>query len=463
MTDLYDTLGNAGYTGSLNDRLFKYLEGGPQGAMRYGVPNVTAYGASTDPEAGDTNVVAFRAMLDDLGYLRLPPGTFVLSDNLDYHNVIIEGAGAMHSIIRADYASTTKSLLKLGRTSTVRDVGLEFASSRITGSESTGERVLIECVGGPSSYPLQRGSSIERVRFGACGTGIYGPAGISGPFSTKFDTLDMYDFTFAGVHMLSATRTGNVYNNIYMSSDRGGVDCPFILAGEESECSIDQLNIEWVSANSAMDLDGVRGLVAGTIHIEQVSHKNSYSGFIRWNRSSGSIENLSFYYCPIVVNGGQLVRVLDSDYNGAVYDPDTCDYLRIGNLHLKGINDGSQVLSGNGLGGLTDFYVFDREPSAVGEFDLQVDQYTWNTFQSDQAVYQAFPSDPHSKINELPTPSGPPVAGISRRGTAAPTTGTWKRGDTIWNSAPSAAGVIGWVCTTAGSPGTWKSFGTIAA
>ena len=37
---------------------------------------------------------------------------------------------------------------------------------------------------------------------------------------------------------------------------------------------------------------------------------------------------------------------------------------------------------------------------------------------------------------------------------AAPTDGTWARGDIVWNSSPSAGGVPGWVCVTAGSGGT---------
>jgi hypothetical protein len=43
-----------------------------------------------------------------------------------------------------------------------------------------------------------------------------------------------------------------------------------------------------------------------------------------------------------------------------------------------------------------------------------------------------------------------------------PTSGTWERGDIVWHSQPSAGGNIGWVCTSAGTPGTWKTFGTIA-
>lgn len=47
-------------------------------------------------------------------------------------------------------------------------------------------------------------------------------------------------------------------------------------------------------------------------------------------------------------------------------------------------------------------------------------------------------------------------------GTAAPTVGTYAVGDQLINTSPSAGGNIGWVCTTAGSPGTWKTFGAIA-
>lgn len=48
-------------------------------------------------------------------------------------------------------------------------------------------------------------------------------------------------------------------------------------------------------------------------------------------------------------------------------------------------------------------------------------------------------------------------------GTAAPTSGTWGRGCIVFNSEPSAGGTVGWVCVTAGTPGTWKAFGTIAS
>lgn len=44
---------------------------------------------------------------------------------------------------------------------------------------------------------------------------------------------------------------------------------------------------------------------------------------------------------------------------------------------------------------------------------------------------------------------------------AAPTQGTWKRGDVVWNQFPANGGGVGWVCVTAGTPGVWVEFGAI--
>jgi hypothetical protein len=46
-------------------------------------------------------------------------------------------------------------------------------------------------------------------------------------------------------------------------------------------------------------------------------------------------------------------------------------------------------------------------------------------------------------------------------GSAAPVSGTYEKGDRIWNTNPQPGENIGWVCTEAGSPGTWKPFGVI--
>ena len=49
-----------------------------------------------------------------------------------------------------------------------------------------------------------------------------------------------------------------------------------------------------------------------------------------------------------------------------------------------------------------------------------------------------------------------------QNGVAAPTAGSYALGDIVWNSNPQPTGYVGWVCTRAGTPGLWKSFGQIS-
>jgi len=57
---------------------------------------------------------------------------------------------------------------------------------------------------------------------------------------------------------------------------------------------------------------------------------------------------------------------------------------------------------------------------------------------------------PHSGVN-IQLPSSASVA-----------TGTFLAGDIYYNNAPTSGGYIGGICTVAGSPGTWKTFGLIS-
>ncbi|WIT25833.1 hypothetical protein [Bacillus phage SPO1L1] len=45
--------------------------------------------------------------------------------------------------------------------------------------------------------------------------------------------------------------------------------------------------------------------------------------------------------------------------------------------------------------------------------------------------------------------------------TSAPTSGTWSVGDTVMNSNPSIFSKRGWICVTAGTPGTWHTLGEV--
>ena len=47
-------------------------------------------------------------------------------------------------------------------------------------------------------------------------------------------------------------------------------------------------------------------------------------------------------------------------------------------------------------------------------------------------------------------------------GTEEPTSGTYKKGDVVWDADPKAGGYAGWICIREGAPGMWKPFGQIA-
>lgn len=48
-----------------------------------------------------------------------------------------------------------------------------------------------------------------------------------------------------------------------------------------------------------------------------------------------------------------------------------------------------------------------------------------------------------------------------RAAATVPASGTWVKGDRVYNSSPDAGEAIGWVCITAGAPGTWRPLGFI--
>jgi len=50
---------------------------------------------------------------------------------------------------------------------------------------------------------------------------------------------------------------------------------------------------------------------------------------------------------------------------------------------------------------------------------------------------------------------------IQTSGTVPPTAGYYPLNSVCWNENPTVSGFIGWVCTAAGIPGTWRAFGMV--
>jgi len=48
-------------------------------------------------------------------------------------------------------------------------------------------------------------------------------------------------------------------------------------------------------------------------------------------------------------------------------------------------------------------------------------------------------------------------------GESAPTNGTFRQGDVMYNTNAAPTGYVGWVCVREGTPGVWKPFGKISS
>ena len=94
---------------------------------------------------------------------------------------------------------------------------------------------------------------------------------------------------------------------------------------------------------------------------------------------------------------------------------------------------------------------------AVPDLDEYIKKFPHNYFR--------FVIEPNEMtVHNLPEPLKALVNFIENEkvATSPPTTGMWERGQHLWNKEPTPGGIIGWVCVTSGSPGTWKPFGTIS-
>lgn len=377
--------------------------------------SVKDFGAYGDGVTDDTT--AFVNALASGNTVRVPVGVYKITSTLDFANSDLIGEG-WGSIIEGHIASRTDPLIKAGRSVLIDNLCLRYRSGLIDNDISSsaitqGQRVLIYTAGGDylgQDLPLQRGSQISNCLLHDCGTAVYSPSSPNQPvFSTKFETIEVTQFAYKGFDLQSETRTGNVYSNIYLKSDRSGVECVFELGGEESETVINQLNLEHtVCSEAVLKLTGARALAANSIHIEGCDISQSDKGYVLFENSAGSIESLSVYYTRMSENNTAIVKLGSIDYDdfGTQHDPDVMNYLRIGVLHLKGIAQPdagvypSYPATRRGLiapSNISGFNIFERPipnitPPQTFDMNVRVDHYVYNCPVGEQQVYIDYPT-----------------------------------------------------------------------
>ena len=135
------------------------------------VISVKDFGAVGDGSTDDTT--AFVNALASGNTVRVPNGTYKITSTLDFSDSDLIGEG-WGSIIEGHLATASDPLIKAGRSVLIDNLCIQYHSSKITGSETQGERVLIYTAGGsPTDLPLQRGSQISNCLLNNSGTAVY--------------------------------------------------------------------------------------------------------------------------------------------------------------------------------------------------------------------------------------------------------------------------------------------------
>lgn len=158
--------------------------------------------------------------------------------------------------------------------------------------------------------------------------------------------------------------------------------------------------------------------------------------FVNNNQAAGSAVTDT----GLIIDGGENISVTSNalaDYQGS---PTQYIGLYLDNDPTE-LSISNNIITGNtfrsvGVGGSNHTYTFD---SNITDIDTSIgpNLYPWIS--------------PHKFGGNL-----------VNYGTDAPTTGTWSIGDRVYNTAPSTNESIGWVCVSAGTPGTWEPFGGVS-
>lgn len=211
------------------------------------------------------------------------------------------------------------------------------------------------------------------------------------------------------------------------------------------------------------------------------------------NRSGGlSIQNQGINFQPPVLTG-PVVSAMNITYG--TYTFISCFFAYL-STNILSVSPNAAWLfmmgkgSTSGAGGYASFYGCSSPNYGTNGFleieaDAMIEQCSFNWYngaQNEALPYKdtRYVSDgfmlapfPYSAIGLVPQyyekitiKNGVYIVYATTQGytvpTNSPTGGKWNVGDTIYMTTPVSGGYIGNVCTTAGTPGTWRTFGAIS-
>lgn len=345
--------------------------------------NVCSFGAI--PNDGKDDTSAFIAMGEKEKAIYIPAGEFEVSQTIELLDSSLIGCGTEKSVIICKNESDRDPIIEAGGRCVIRDLTLRYDDSCIKGNELAGERVGIYT--GQMKKTLKRGTSITNVHIENVGTGIYSPKqaivkfqATAASFSVTYESVSVTDFIYRGFDMADETRTGNVYRNIYISTNGKEANAGFFLQQRETECEITNLTVENSKLKSPVKFEECEALSATSINIIDTELTKDNTGFVYFNMSNAIIGSLNIYNSVPKGNLQSFIRLGDNMYRGYSFD---C----MGNVHIGDLNIFAQNVD---VKPNSEQYFIARKSGYVNGFNVTIDRYQINAPSELKNQYEKF-------------------------------------------------------------------------
>ena len=412
-------------------------------------------------------------------------------ENYKINNNVIKGGGQAYVAGRDCIATTTrfpfKDLVISGNT--FKDPVFQRTVIRATASQATPNITFTDSAG--------TGAIASATLKAASGAVIYGGTGYTSP------TLTVDSGDGAGMDLTANVTAGVITGINIVNAGTGYTSEPTIMVTDATgqgailkvSMGIDAVAIinggsGYVAPTVVINNNGGYGFT-GTVQqsagiITGVTVTTAGNGFGREGTVEISNNNiqLNSQYCPetgIVAQGGKvLIRnnyILSNRYVGNLVGAIGYNLINVDTTVTNGLGNpifdisDNTLISTNTYSGSSTYYAAISNVAAPGKYYGHIirNNYVEGNFRS-TVIADASNADPiifnNNTINTTLTGTYSRNTSYSNTilvasGTAAPVAGTWRRGDIVKNSTPTVGQPQGWVCTVAGTPGTWVSEGNL--
>jgi hypothetical protein len=403
---------------SLTKVTYAMIDGAPFNVLDYGAVPGGVVDATTAIQAAFNAAAAARPASAET-YVVFPPGSvFLISAKISVTDVSIQGNGAT---LVANTAFTMMEINGNGQMYT--DLNLRFASE-----QSSSAAIALKLTDGVQQ--ASKNTYINIITRNAY-NGFYnlgGSAAAGSIWGSVFINCRAdfaYDWGWYLNTALGATTCR--FDTCYSKGSASGSQSKGFYINNIAEVSISNIAIDQVNDGNALQINTAFSVNVDSIALESCFVTTSGGGLVSIAANTytniRSIINSVCTYNVGVGNNAYILLVSSGSFVDVGDIQDNTPTITSGTVFKMRTNSNSRVKTDNVALSSTD---------TLGNFELFFD---------------------FSRFKGL---------------TSVDPTGTWTKtyevGDIAWNRAPTAGGIepIGWVCTVAGTPGTWAAFGTIA-